>query len=51
MQLGVFSGVTTDDDYGFSDEETVEVSLVEDMEQISPEEELESSRESRVLEL
>ncbi len=37
-QFGVFSGVSTDDDYGFTDEETTEVSLVQEMETVSPEE-------------
>ena len=49
MQLGVFSGVPVDDDCGFRDEETV--SLEEEMEQMSPEEQLEASRDACVLEL
>jgi hypothetical protein len=37
-QFGVFSGVSADDDYVFTDEETTEVSLVQEMETVSPEE-------------
>jgi hypothetical protein len=30
MSLGVYSGVTTDDEFAFSDDETVEMSLEEE---------------------
>ena len=40
MQFGVFSGVSTDDDCDVTDEETTEVSLVQEMEEVSPEKEL-----------
>ena len=50
MRLGVFSGAAADDDYGFTDEETDELSLQE-MEQVSPEEDLEAAREARVVDL
>ena len=42
MQFGVFSGLPVDDDCDFTDEETTEVSLVQEMEE---------ARETRVLEL
>ena len=50
MQMGVFAGVPVDDDYGFSDEETTEMSLQE-MQQVSPEEQLKESRETRLVEM
>ena len=46
----MFSGVTADDDYGFTDEETNELSLQE-MEQVSPEKDLETVRETSLVDL
>ncbi len=52
MTMGSLTRRQTSDDYGFTDEETDELSFQEIIvEQVSPEEDLEAARETRLVDL